>query len=342
MEYVKTEQFLSLSHIPLVDVRSPKEFEEGHIIPSHNIPLLENHEREIVGTIYKVEGSEAAVEKGYELVSPRREELLAKGKNCARNKGLRVYCWRGGMRSQKMAELFESAGISCKVLEGGYKAFRHNLRVDFSQTSSWLVLMGMTGSGKTALLQELKAQGEQILDLEFYARHRGSAFGSLGMAGQPSTAQFQNELHHAFSKLDPSRRIWIECESYNIGQVYLPEGLWEGMLLAPAIEITVEREKRVDRLVQEYGAFSVSDLERATDRIERRLGSQKVEQVKRDLLTGNLRRVASMLLEYYDKSYVNSLKRFQPVQKQVVQLGIGEGKDHAKQLIQKAIDMGIY
>ena len=342
MEYVDTEQFLASSQIPVVDVRSPKEFEEGHIVHAHNLPLLENHEREIVGTIYKAEGSEAAVEKGYELVNPRREEILAKARGYASKQALRVYCWRGGLRSQKMAELFESAGISCRVLEGGYKAFRSNLRVDFSRSSNWLVLMGMTGSGKTALLQELKDQGEQILDLEFHARHRGSAFGSLGMSEQPSTAQFQNELYHAFAKLDPSRRIWVECESYNIGQVYLPEGLWEQMLVAPAIEVLVEREKRVDRLVKEYGAFSILDLELATGRIERRLGSQKVDQVKRDLRDGDLHQVASTLLEYYDKSYFNSLKRFQPTQKKVVQLNAGQDRDQAQQLIQAAIEMGIH
>lgn len=342
MEYVNTEQFLALRHIPMVDVRSPKEFEEGHIVQAHNIPLLDNDERDIVGTIYKEEGSEAAVEKGYELVSPRREELLGKAKDCAKGQALRVYCWRGGMRSLKMAELFESAGISCSVLEGGYKAFRRDLRMDFSRASRWLVLMGMTGSGKTALLQALKNYGEQILDLEYHARHKGSAFGSLGMSEQPSTAQFQNELYHAFSTLDPARRIWIECESHNIGQVYLPEGLWEHMLVAPAIEVFVDREKRMDRLVKEYGTFSIADLEHATSRIERRLGSQKVEQVKKDLRAGDLHRVASTLLAYYDKGYFNSLKRFQPVQKEVIQLGTSNERDHAQLLIQKAMDMGIH
>lgn len=341
MEYVNTEQFLALSHIPLVDVRSPKEFSEGHIVHSQNIPLLENHEREIIGTLYKAEGAEAAVAKGYELVTPRKEELLAKGRDFSKDKALRVYCWRGGMRSQKMANLFESEGISCSVLEGGYKAFRQDLRKSFDQSANWLVLMGMTGSGKTALLKELEKKGEQILDLEHHARHRGSAFGALGMSEQPTTAQFQNELYEAFYGLDTARRIWIECESYNIGQVYLPEGLWDHMLIAPAIELLVDREKRVARLVEEYGDFSISALEQATHRIERRLGSQKVEEVKNDLRAGELHRVASILLEYYDKSYFNSLKRFQPAEKKVIELGSGDDADHAQHLIQTAIEMGI-
>ena len=332
MEYVGTEEFLRLSHYPMVDVRSPREFEEGHIPMAINIPLLEDQEREIVGTLFKQEGAEAAINKGYELVNPRRSDLLDRGLQSSANKGLRIYCWRGGLRSQKMAELFESGGITCRVLEGGYKAYRGQLRENFQSDYTLIVLMGMTGSGKTDLLRKLAQMGEQVLDLEGLARHRGSAFGAIGMGEQPTTAQFQNELNRAFEKFDLTRSIWVECESYNIGQVYLPDGLWEKMLLAPAIEIQVDQKLRIQRLVEEYGKFSIEDLEQATLRIEKRLGTQNTQKVREYLEQKELKLAAGLLLFYYDKSYHNSLKRFKPAEKISVELDSLEDGSNAKRL----------
>ena len=342
MKQVAVDIFLRKnSNIPIIDVRSPKEFEEGHICGAVNIPLLENAEREIVGTIYKEEGPDAAIAKGYELVNPRKDTLLTRAKRVYKKGGLRVYCWRGGMRSNKMAELFESAQMECEVLTGGYKAFRKELHHAFQDVPKLLVLDGKTGSGKTTILHSLEKLGEQVLDLEGYARHRGSAFGAVGLGQQPTTAQFQNNLFRKLRTFDRNDRIWVECESHNIGQVYLPEGLWEAMLLAPAIEILVDHDIRVDRLVEEYGQFPIEELQTATLRIQKRLGGKRTEEVIEKLEKGALAEVATLLLTYYDKSYGNSLKRFSPKVKYQLECPLWNDDEHAKRLIQFAQDKGL-
>ena len=342
MKQVAVDKFLRKNNnIPIIDVRSPKEFGEGHICGAINIPLLENTEREIVGTLYKQEGAEAAVAKGYELVLPRKDTLLARAKRINKKEGLRVYCWRGGMRSSKMAELFESAQMECEVLTGGYKAFRQELHHAFQDVAKLLVLDGKTGSGKTAILHSLEKLGEQVLDLEGYARHRGSSFGSVGLGVQPTTAQFQNNLFGKLRTFDRNRRIWVECESHNIGQVYLPEGLWEAMLIAPAIEILVDHDIRVHRLVEEYGQFSLEELKTATLRIQKRLGGKRTEEVIEKLEKGALAEVATLLLTYYDKSYGNSLKRFSPKAKFQLECPSRNEEENARRLIHFAREKGL-
>ncbi|MEM9722231.1 MAG: tRNA 2-selenouridine(34) synthase MnmH [Bacteroidota bacterium] len=342
MKQVVVDRFLRENEsIPIVDVRSPKEFEEGHICGAINIPLLGNSEREIIGTLYKQEGKESAVVKGYELVNPQKEALLDRAHRVHRREGLRIYCWRGGMRSNKMAELFESTDIACEVLIGGYKAFRKELHLAFQDLPRLVVLDGKTGSGKTAVLHALGRLGEQVLDLEGYARHRGSAFGSVGLGPQPTTAQFQNNLFRVLRQFDGKARIWVECESHNIGKVYLPESLWEAMLVAPAIEMLIEKEIRIGRLVQEYGQFPVEELQRATLRIQKRLGGKRTEEVIEKLERGALGEVASVLLTYYDKSYGNSLKRFSPKVKFPWEGHSLNDEENARALIQFANENGL-
>jgi tRNA 2-selenouridine synthase len=302
MIYVNSKEFLK-QNAPIVDVRSPLEFESGHIPGAINIPVLDNDARKVVGTAYKKEGRQKAVQLGLEMVGPKMAELAEIAKQSAKNNKLNVYCWRGGMRSEKMAWLFETAGLQCNVLEGGYKNYRENLFESFATHKKWLVLSGATGSGKTEMLEELEILGEQIINLEKLANHKGSAFGALGMQKQPSSEMFQNMIFAAFDKLDRSKKIWIESESLTIGKVYLPETLWQSMLHAPGIEIEVDIEERIKHLVKNYGTFSNEELTASIVKIEKRLGGNNVKDALDFLEKKDLANVARLLLYYYDKSY---------------------------------------
>ncbi|MFO0076712.1 MAG: rhodanese-like domain-containing protein, partial [Cyanobacteriota bacterium] len=62
---------------PIVDVRSPAEFAQGHIPGACNLPLFDDAERAEVGTLYHQQGRQAAVLRGLALVGPRLEAMAA-------------------------------------------------------------------------------------------------------------------------------------------------------------------------------------------------------------------------------------------------------------------------
>ena len=203
MEYLTPVRFLKDStNIKIVDVRSPGEFQEGHIPQAVNIPIFNDQERSEVGILYKNIGRVEAIQKGLSFVGPRMEKLAKQALQYAVNQSIKVTCWRGGMRSEKMAWLFELVGLKVYVLEGGYKAYRNYILDTFRNIPQLVVIHGPTGSGKTDILKSLKEKGEQVIDLEEIACHRGSAFGAIGMGSQPTTQQFQNRLFEEFEKFD--------------------------------------------------------------------------------------------------------------------------------------------
>ena len=268
-----------IGKIPIVDVRSPWEFQRGHISSATNIPLFNNEERAIVGKLYVQSGRTEAIGKGLEIVGPKLYPMTKEAMKVAAEKKLMVYCWRGGMRSEKMAWLFETAGIDCLVLKGGYKAYRQQLFEDFRSLGNLIVINGPTGCGKTEILNELGNRGEQVIDLEYLARHRGSAFGAIGLESQPTSMQFQNDVHDYLLRLNARDRIWLEGESVNIGKVYLPETLWKKMNNAIVINLKMPKELRVKRIIREYGQFPKEILSGAILKIQKRLGNDKAKKV---------------------------------------------------------------
>ena len=208
-------------------------------------------------------GKQPAIEKGLELVGPKMAELVKCASARAFSGKLLIHCWRGGMRSESMAWLIEKVGIQCAVLEGGYKAYRNYLPEVISNIPNLIVIEGPSGSGKTEILMNLKSMGEQIIDLEGLAHHKGSLFGGIGQALQPTTQQFQNDLLAELLNLDRSKRIWIEGESQTIGRVFLPDLLWDRMNEATLFEIDVPRDDRVKRLTKEYGSLPADAMENA-------------------------------------------------------------------------------
>ena len=287
----------------IIDVRSPGEFQQGHIHNSINIPLLNNEERAIVGTVYKKSGNKEAVLKGFELVGQKFSAYIQEAQKLAVNNKISVYCWRGGMRSNIMAWLFTTAGMQVSLLKGGYKTYRTWALQSFEQERKYLVLGGKTGSGKTEMLQHLQQKGEQVIDLEMLASHRGSAFGAIGQEPQPSNEQFENELAWQLKTFNNSKTIWLENESRLIGKIKIPDLIYDRMRKVKVVEMIVPLELRAKRIGNEYGKFPKEVLAEATQRIEKKLGNLRMKQALEHLQNDALQEWTMMMLEYYDNAY---------------------------------------
>lgn len=289
---------------PLIDVRTPAEFAKGHIPGAVNLPLFSNEERAVVGTAYKQESPEVALLKGLDFVGPKMRSFVEQARAIAPEKKLTVHCWRGGRRSESMGWLLNLAGFDIQTVKGGYKAYRnHILRAFADRKLRIRILGGYTGSGKTEVLKALADRGEQVIDLEGLARHKGSAFGALGEAPQPSVEQFENDLYEVFRQIDPVRPVWVEDESQSIGRVYIPLGFWRQMRSAKLIVLQLPKEERVRYLVQTYAQYPPEQLVEAYGRIQKRLGGQHVKTAVAALRKGDFETAAAVALRYYDKTY---------------------------------------
>lgn len=303
-------QFLQLAEsIPVVDVRSPLEFRNGHFPGAINIPLFNDEERAVVGTKFKNEGRVPAIIEGLKQSGPLVFSKLEQAVSVAKGRRLLVHCWRGGMRSEAMAWLFSLAGIRTEVLEGGYKTYRHLVLDSFKEERNMIVLGGMTGSSKTHILRYLKQKGHQVLDLEKIASHKGSAFGSLGQPPQPTTEQFANDLHFEWQHLDKDLPVWVEDESRNIGTVFMPEGFYDKMQKARTVILAMDIKTRMPRLMEEYSAYPPELLKASVLKISKRLGGDNTKDAILAIEKADIYKAIEIALKYYDKTYQHSLRR---------------------------------
>lgn len=305
---ISIQEFLKLRQmLPVADVRSEKEFGEGHIAGAMNIPLLNDKERVAVGTDYKQKGQAEAIRTGFRLVGPRFHEIIQQAEQVAAGKELLVHCWRGGMRSANFCHILEMGKIKTHQLDGGYKAYRYQALASYKIPLRLQVIGGYTGSGKSEILRALRDRGEQVIDLETLASHKGSVFGGLTMSSQPTTEQFQNDLYEELMRLDTSMRVWVEDESIAIGKIFLPQDFWQQMSAAPVHEVTVEKPVRVERLVKEYGHADKQEFLTAMKSITKRLGGQNFKAAQEKLLENDMAGTIDILLTYYDKAYQTGL-----------------------------------
>jgi tRNA 2-selenouridine synthase len=303
-------KFLELSEItPIVDVRSPSEFNSGHIPGAFNIPLFDDKERAAVGTKFKKEGRLPAILEGLKYSGPAMSSKLEKALKIAQKGRIMVHCWRGGMRSEAMAWLFSLGGIETEVLEGGYKSYRHHILESLSVKRKMIVLGGMTGSSKTHILRYLKTSGQQVVDLEGLANHKGSAFGALGQPAQPSTEHFANILFNDLKQITEDLPVWIEDESRNIGSIFIPDGFYLNMQDSPSVILRMDLGIRLPRLLKEYSTFSPESLKASILRISRRLGGESTSSAINAVETGDLAKAIEIVLYYYDKAYQFGLKK---------------------------------
>jgi tRNA 2-selenouridine synthase len=315
MQEVRTgaKEFVDLSEsIPIVDVRTPSEYKRGHMPGASNIPLFNDDERARVGTVYKQQDQLSAIMLGLDIVGPRMSDLLKKGlKVAGSGRKLLLYCWRGGSRSESMAWLFSTGGIECIVLEGGYKAYRNFVLQELACPRKMIVLGGLTGSGKTAILAELSQMGEQVIDLEGLACHKGSAFGALGQPGQPSSEHFENLLFEALGKTQPEKRIFVEDESHNIGSVNIAHSFFERMSNSKVIALMPDMQTRLPRLREEYGVYEADQLINSVEKISRKLGGLKTAGAIEAIRANDLDSAIEIVLGYYDRTYRYGLSQRQ-------------------------------
>ena len=296
---------------PLVDVRSPSEFEKGHWPGAINLPLFSDEERAEVGTSYKQQGRLPAIHLGLSITGPKLSALAGKLEQLRDQGTPRLYCWRGGMRSASMAWLASQIDLTPALLIGGYKAYRRWAQQQFERLWPLRLMGGRTGTGKTDLLLALQQRGVAVVDLEGLAHHRGSSFGGLGLPPQPSTEHYENRLAEC---LDQHRQagaeaIWLEAESIQVGRCRIPKAFFDQMQNAPVLEIQRSLNERVDQLVGVYGHQGMDALAEATRRISRRLGPQRTTQALNAIAAGDWATACRATLDYYDRCYDHELER---------------------------------
>jgi tRNA 2-selenouridine synthase len=302
--------FQNLAHLPILDVRSPGEFAKGHIPNANNLELFTDEERAVIGTAYKKESKEKAIALGYEFVEPKRNYFIARSLEIAPDKKVVIHCWRGGMRSNAFGNhLLENGFEKVYLIEKGYKAFRNYVLQFFEQPLNLKVLGGYTGTGKTEILYSLKKKGQQVIDLEGLANHRGSAFGGIDLPPQPTTEQFENNLFSVTRSVNPTLPIWVEDESQSIGKVLIPAAFFLKMRDVPVYFLDVPLTERAKHLVATYASLNNDKLADAIGRITKRLGYDKTKFALAELENKNYYAVAEITLFYYDKYYLKGLQK---------------------------------
>ncbi|WP_299495835.1 tRNA 2-selenouridine(34) synthase MnmH [uncultured Shewanella sp.] len=243
-----------LDEHPLIDVRAPIEFKKGAFPHSCNLYLMQDNERELVGTCYKQQGQAAAINLGYSLIKDDiKQQRIEQWTDYLKTQpNAYLYCFRGGLRSQLVQEWLKKAGFNVPYIEGGYKAMRQFLIQSIetiSHSQNLLILSGSTGSGKTELLTQQKNN----IDLEAIAQHRGSSFGQC-FTPQPSQINFENTLaiNLLKSKVKKLPYLLLEDESYLIGRAAIPQILYKKMQTAQILVLEETMEKRVSRILKEY------------------------------------------------------------------------------------------
>ncbi|MBC6699704.1 tRNA 2-selenouridine(34) synthase MnmH [Hymenobacter sp. BT190] len=299
--------------IPLLDVRAPLEYAQGHIPGAVSFPLFSDEERARIGTTYKQVNPDKAVLMGLDMFGPKMSRMVQLAQKIAPSKQIRVHCWRGGMRSGAVQWLLELAGFQVQLLDKGYKDYRHFALAEFAQPRPLLVLGGLTGSGKTDVLHELVRRQQPLLDLEGLAHHKGSAFGSIGQPTQPTQEQFENELAWQLAALPVGSPVWVEDESRTIGSVHVPPSFFAQMQAAPLILLEIPRAIRVQKLAAEYGREDAGALATSILRIRKRLGGLATKEALAAIAEDDMEKMVSLVLDYYDKTYTHSLGSRQPV-----------------------------
>jgi len=292
----------------IVDVRTPLEYAEDHLPGAFNVPLLTNDERVEIGTLYKQEGPFQARRRGLDLTASRFSSIVEEIGAHASGRPILVYCWRGGLRSKTVTSILDLTGYAAVQLAGGYRAFRNRVAAAFDPfvpPAPLVVLHGMTGTGKTTFLKELEAKGFSVIDLEGLARHRGSAFGEVGITQDLTQKRFETLLWDAFRRLPSGNAIILEGESRRIGDLFLPGNLYDVMQLGILVWCEASLDTRVQRLLEDYGRPEYRDeLRDSLGRIRKKLGGEKHQELCAYLEEWRMEPfMRELMTSYYDRLY---------------------------------------
>jgi len=328
----------------IIDVRSPAEFALDHIPGAINYPVLDNEERIQIGTLYKQVSPFAAKKLGAALVSRNIANHLEHSLiDLPREWRPLIYCWRGGERSGAFTHILNRIGWKAMQLEGGYQGFRRTVIDGLDQAAkdySFQVICGMTGSGKTRVLHELKALGAQVLDLEGLAIHRGSVLGNEPNIEQPSQKGFETNLWGAFRSLDPSKPVFVESESKKVGGLHVPDPLMEKIRNGKCIELRSSTSTRVSWLLREYHHFltDTDNFKHKLTLLTSRYGKVQIEKWNEAIDAGKFDGlVEELLVMHYDPSYQSSIERNFPYYDENFFVQLNDDSDQSFQQAAKAI-----
>lgn len=313
-----TQQPWAKTYSEIIDVRSRSEFAEDHIPGAINLPVLDDAERALVGTIYK-QCPFSARKTGAALVAKNISQHLVEH-FASKEKDYQplVYCWRGGNRSNSIALVMTQIGWQVTVIEGGYKTYRAYVRDQLQQLPeqfTYQLLSGLTGTGKTYILRQMGQRGAQVLDLEGLANHRGSLLGEEWEgkpAPQPTQKYFESLLLQQLQSFEPSKPVWVESESNKIGRVYLPQFLWQKMKQARCVEIQLPLAARVQLLLQQYPHLVTHPdvLKAKLQLLKSRYGREKLNEWYQMIDAGQGETfVQDVLQSHYDPTYTQSMER---------------------------------
>lgn len=304
---ISVQELAGLPDPVLIDVRSEGEFTEATIPGAVNLPLLNDSERTEVGKIFTQSSPAAARKLGLRLVSPKLPQLVARAEELGRERPLVLFCWRGGMRSRALAQVFDLMGLPVYRILGGYKAYRHQVVEFLVQEFPFqvVVLRGNTGVGKTELLANLRRAGYPAIDLEGLANNRGSVFGDVGLGAPPSQKAFEAYFYEDLRLFRDRGYVIVEGESKRIGRINLPLSFYKAMQSGTQILICDNLESRVKRLVEEYTRLpgALEQIREALQRLRKTLGHLKVDELERLVCEDQEAFTRILLQEYYDPLY---------------------------------------
>jgi tRNA 2-selenouridine synthase len=322
---ISANDLTKLKEVLIIDVRSPCEHESENIPGSLNVPLLSNDERAIIGTLYKQEGELKARREAMRIISPKIPSIVDTiFAMRSHGQAIVIHCWRGGLRSEAVASFLSVVGLDCFRLTGGYKAWRKMVLQDLDSMQiefKPILLQGLTGSGKTEILQELKKLGAPVLDLEELANHRGSVFGGLGLGEQPSQKNFEAFLWQKLHELNGNSYVFMEAESKKIGKLSLPACLLNAMSKGIYVLVESSLDSRCQRIIKEYAPSQETIQTQETiqsvipmlDALKSHLGGKLLIDIKTMLEQGQIHEgVKLLLIEYYDKLYSRHIENCAP------------------------------
>lgn len=323
-----------LSFADRIDVRTAAEYAEDHLPGAVNLPVLDDAERALVGTMYVQVSAFDARKAGAAIVARNIARIIeTQVQDKPRDWAPLVYCWRGGQRSRALTHVLGEIGFRAMQLDGGYRAYRRHvvaLLAQWPRQFRYGVICGLTGSGKSRLIEAIAAEGGQALDLERLARHRGSLLGDIPGEPQPSQKAFESALFDAYTRFDASRPVYVESESQRIGRLQLPEALLDSMRAAPCIRLEASQPLRVAMLEADYAhlATDILQLRAQLAPLARLHGNAVIARWLAMMETGDMRELAVELLDmHYDPSYERAIRRNFPRYRTATVLPIDDMRD---------------
>jgi len=315
LKEIEIEEVIGNEKYIFIDLRSQKEYDEDHVFSAINMPILTDEERHVVGKTYKKECKEKAIELGIEYTAYKLKDYYVKVRELNKE-GYKVvfYCYKGGMRSSIISNLLASFGKEIYKLQGGYKSYRkfvQNYLQEKSKDYNFVMIHGNTGVGKTHILKSLKEKECQILDLEYLARNKGSAFGEIGYDEKISQKFFETQIVNELLNMDKNKKIFVESESMRIGRVSVPTEIFNRMQVAKHLLVKTSVENRIDIILEDY---LVGDLDKLNikfikilEKFRKSFGNDKVDEMIEEIKSKKYKNVVKeLLINYYDKLYIKS------------------------------------